>query len=354
MQEAPLGVHLRHPIAETTHMPYMGPIDEFGRKWARNDYPVLAMWEAGIRTLRLPLQDLRENETRKRLHELHKKGHRYLFFTIGIPPINLLQDNSDIIESLEIIVPWESVNDILPSVSSLRSKTGIPVYVANIESSIHRKLTGGKFSHYISHGFHMSSIESLEEVLPDRDSIDGFVFQVNHNDSPLGSVKEISEYSEQRGFKATANVWLATEDPAEYLTDEVIAANKVAEAVVAAYTYSNVKVFLDTFIDHDRGYFPRIGLYDRRINPRKAGKVLKNLQAALSRYGSNVSITGTQNENGGKIDFVSENTIYSLWLPMNEEDVFTQNTLSMHIDLVSGVINPDKFEPGSQILVINS
>ena len=81
---------------------------------------------------------------------------------------------------------------------------------------------------------------------------------------------------------------------------------------------------------------------------------MKNLQAALSKYGSDLSVTGTQNENEGKIDFISENTSYSLWLPRNEEDFFTQNTLTMHIDLVSGVINPDKFEPGSQILVINS
>ncbi len=36
----------------------MGPVDEFVRKKARNDYTVLALWETGIRTLRLPLADL--------------------------------------------------------------------------------------------------------------------------------------------------------------------------------------------------------------------------------------------------------------------------------------------------------
>ncbi len=52
---APLGVDLRHPWAEWVDIPYSGAVDEFTRKRVRNDYPLLALWEMGLRKLRLPL-----------------------------------------------------------------------------------------------------------------------------------------------------------------------------------------------------------------------------------------------------------------------------------------------------------
>jgi hypothetical protein len=333
-------------------MPYMGPMDEFGRKWARNDYPVLGLWEVGIKTLRLPFQDLMDPETRQRLSEFHKIGHRFMFFSINTPSKDLIIKNKKIIDSLEVIIPWETAQDTLPAVSRLREETGIPIFVANIESSVHRKRKGVKFSHYISHGFHMSYTENLEEVLPYRGAIDGYVFQVNQNDRPLDSIGTISNYSEKKGFNALANVWLAPEDPAEYLNDENNAANRAAEAIIAAYAYSNVRVFLDTFVDHDRGYFPRIGLYDRRINPRKGGKVVKNLQAALTRYGSEISVTQIVDDDMRTIMFESKERSYRLTLPQREGGTFSALQGSTVIDLVSGEINPRKLVPENQKLEI--
>ena len=46
---APLGVELRHPWAESGDIPYNCILDEFVRSKVRNDYPVLTMWELGIR-----------------------------------------------------------------------------------------------------------------------------------------------------------------------------------------------------------------------------------------------------------------------------------------------------------------
>jgi 3',5'-cyclic AMP phosphodiesterase CpdA len=54
---APLGVHLRHPLAEAVTLPYNGPIDEFVRKKAWNDYTLLGLLETGVKELRLPLGD---------------------------------------------------------------------------------------------------------------------------------------------------------------------------------------------------------------------------------------------------------------------------------------------------------
>jgi len=275
-----------------------------------------------------------------------------MFFSIDPPNRDLIVENQKIIEFLEVIIPWEKMRDTLPIVSRLREETGVPIYVANIESSVHRKRKGGKFSHYISHGFHMSYTDNLEEMLHDRGAIDGYVFQVNQNDHPLETIGKISDYSNQKGFKALANVWLASEDPAEYLTDENRAANRAAEAIIAAYAYPNVKVFLDTFVDHDRGYFPRVGLYDRRVNPRKAGRVVKNLQAAITRSGPEISVTNIPDNDLGTIRFASKQSSYKLTLPREDVETFKAQQGSTIIDLVTGEINPRKHVAMNQILEI--
>ena len=48
-------------------------------------------------------------------------------------------------------------------------------------------------------------------------------------------------------------------------------------------TMQNSTVFLDIFIDNDRRYYPRIGLLDRRLNPRKAFHALKSVSQQLSQ-----------------------------------------------------------------------
>ncbi|MBK9609408.1 MAG: hypothetical protein IPO58_24470 [Betaproteobacteria bacterium] len=49
-----VGVELRHPWAEILDIPSTGGVQEFGRKPARNDYPVMALWEMGARLLKVP------------------------------------------------------------------------------------------------------------------------------------------------------------------------------------------------------------------------------------------------------------------------------------------------------------
>ena len=208
--------------------------------------------------------------------------------------------------------------------------------MANIESSIHRKRKGAKFSHYICHGFHVDETEQLESILPKKGLIDGFVFQVDQGDAPLKSIMKISEYAESKGFKAIANVRLGSEDPAEFFADDDYVAGKAVEAVVAAYAYPEVRVFLDTFVDHDRGYFPRVGLYDRRINPRKGAYVVRNLNIALQRFGSEISIPETQPDTSC-ISFNAGRVSYRL----HKGKIFTAGGDAMVIDLVTGEINPE-------------
>jgi hypothetical protein len=351
---SPLGVQLRYPIAEVTELPYMGPVDEFVRKKARNDYTVLALWETGIRTVRLPLADLTDKITRRRLLELHRMGSRFGFFTVNTPKPDLIIEHNRLVDFLEVILPWETVQDTIPKVLKLREAINLPIYVANIESSIHGKRKGPKFSHYMSYGFRIDDTSKLETILPQRGIMDGFVFEVGQFDPPLSTIQRISDYVIAKGIRALVNVRLAPEDPANYPQDHNHIANRVAETVVACYTHPRVKVLLDTFMDHDRGYFPRAGLYDRRLNPRRAAHVLRHLISAINTHGSDITTPIKQTTNSWTtITFHSSRTAYILYLPHTIDAPILQKE-STYIDLTTGTINTWKLPESTQHLTIKS
>lgn len=201
-------------------------------------------------------------------------------------------------------------------------------------------------------GFRYSERGRIEPVLAGKGSVDGFEFEVGQFDDPLDSIKGFSDNAEAHGYDALVNVRLAPEDPAEFPCDDLWTANRVLLAALAGYVYP-VRVFLDTFMDHDRGYFPRIGLYDRLLNPRRSAVVLRNLNAAFSRYGVPVSEPVVESVDGWtRVSFHSEDANYILMLPDSVESCVVGSGGDV-VDLVTGVINPDEVCDGSQYLVIN-
>jgi len=328
----PLGVELRYPLAETTTMPYMGPLDEYIRKTARNDYTYLALWETGIRTLRMPLSDLAIPETRKRLIELHQQGFRYIFFTLETPPLELVEANKELIEVLEIITPWKKAEAIMDKASKIRETTGVPTYISKIESSIDHPQIGGKFSHTMTTGFQVTDTTQISG----RENIDGYSFQVTETQQPLSTIKEITAYASSHGFTPLITVKLAPDDPASYPIDDNHHANRAAETLIAAYVYPDAIILLDSFMDHDRGYYPRHGLYDKLMNPRKPAKVLRNLAAALTQCGTRIRDVDKKIDEWTTITFTSQETHYTLNLPQIHMPKEKQDTT---INLVTGEIN---------------
>lgn len=103
---APLGVDLRHPWAEVVEIPPTGALDEFHRKKARNDYPLMAVWEMGIRKLRVPFQDLEDARVRERMKLLRSLGHEFTVYTLGAPQgrqRDTLLAHHDLVSVLEVV-----------------------------------------------------------------------------------------------------------------------------------------------------------------------------------------------------------------------------------------------------------
>ena len=319
---APLGVHLRHPWAEEVDLPYNGPLDEFIRKRVRNDYALLGLWECGIRKLRVPLSDLTDDRMRARMRAVKEMGHCFTVFCFGVPSgaeREVLKHHSDLVDALEIVLPWRDAGAAIPDLLRLRETAPVRLFLAKIESSIEREQTGSKFSHYVGHGFRTSNIGGIQAFLGLEDSrgaADGFVFHIGADEPPWDAIQAIGAYASNRGFSAIANVRLASENPAEYLSDNVRVANRVAEAMAAAAATENVNVFLDTFIDIDRGYFPRVGLYDRRHNPRLGGRVFAHMQGVLNVLGPGLKLGKcTENSDGKTCVLESGRAAVNLFLP---------------------------------------
>ena len=78
-------VDMRHAWAEEMVVAPSGALDEFRRKRARNDYTLMALWEMGLRGLRVPIQDLQDARTRRRMEIMTDVGHLFHVYLYGLP-----------------------------------------------------------------------------------------------------------------------------------------------------------------------------------------------------------------------------------------------------------------------------
>jgi len=301
---APVGVHLRHPWAEVVTFPYNGPMDEFLRKRARNDYTLMTLWELGVRKLRVPISDVTEQATRERMRALRAMGHGFTVFCFEAPSAQtlvVLAEHRDLIDMLEIIIPWQEAEQLVKDLTTLGDAIPVPVSVAKLETSAEKKTEGSRFSHFVSYGFHTSELALIEAFVPERGAIGGFVFRLRFNESPWETLPRIAAFSRRHALRAAVNVRLASENPAEYNQDDGAIANQVAEALLAAFAVADCDVFIDTYVDLDRGYFPRHGLFDRRYNPRPASFVYRYLQGWLGTLHSAPVLGAMHSVEGGRV-----------------------------------------------------
>ena len=289
--DCPVGVDMRHSWAQTVEIAYQGAVDEFYRKKARNDYALAALWEMGLRRLRIPVDDLMDEEARRRVSVLRELGHEFLLFCYEVPTGAVAREiraHRHLLGALEIIIPWRRLDAALRELAAFRGETGLPVYLSKLRSSAEANAVGARYTHFISHGFGEGEDAYLEELRqhPEMDgAIDGVVLRVAAGRSVPDRVADGAAWARHTDKRVLLHVTLADENPAHMANDELATANRVAAGLLAGHAHSaHCALYLDTLADMDRGYFPRIGLVDRRYNPRLPGRVLANLQGELAQY----------------------------------------------------------------------
>ena len=304
---APVGIDLRYPWAETVEVAASGALDEFGRKAARNDYPLMSLWEMGIRRLRVPLGDLVNPLTRERMRVLKRIGHEFTVYTHGVPGgarRDVLAANLDLVSTWEVVAARRAMPRVIEQVREMKKAAPIAVYLSKLHRHDDEHHHGERARHVIQHGFLPDEQNEIRELLERdgaREAFDGFLFRVSADSSPLQDIRDIAQNMHALGKQGCAYVRLAAESPSVAMEDDLANANRVAEAVIAAFTQANVRVWVDTFSDVDRGYFPRAGLVDRRYNPRIAGHVCRSLHSAFNASSSSFSFGGVSQIAGAHV-----------------------------------------------------
>ena len=310
-----VGLYLRQPWCDSADIPTPWGLDAFSRKRVRNDYPLLALWEMGVRDLRVPLDDLAEAETRGRMSELAALGHRFTAYSYGLPKgaaQQALSDHGHILSAWEIIAPTTSAPDLLADIAALKGDT--PVYYnahrADVEafSSSHGLLADER-----------GTVEALLALKSAKQAIDGVVFGIGWQESPIAVLDEISNSVAGLGVKAAVHVQFAHRKPLGQEETERHDANRIAEAVVGALAHNHMTVFLDNFTGIDRGYYFSGGLVDRLYNPIAGAHIVRQLHAALPD-GCQIS---TVNESGNDRLVELNNPKATLLLPANGNDPAT-------------------------------
>lgn len=283
-----LGVDLRHPWAEMVEIAATGGVQEFERKLARNDYPGLALWGMGIRHLLVPLQDFEDDRVRARMQLFRGMGHEFHVYSYGMPSpatCRKLILARGLVSSLEIVLPYAGIEPAAPRLAELRELAGLKLYVSKLRTHEDAKFDGSKFSHFINHGFVLSETHQLQQLAELSDKVgafDGIAMRVARRERPLQWFRQASALPQAGALSLLAHVRLAGEAPSDAMVDDLANACRVAESALGAALYPKTAAFIDTFMDVDRGYFPRTGFIDRRCAPRLAGRVYANLNAALS------------------------------------------------------------------------
>jgi hypothetical protein len=115
-------------------------------------------------------------------------------------------------------------------------------------------------------------------------------------------------------------VQLPREDEGVAYVDDQAISNRVAETLASSLAVNGAEVFLDTFVDHDRGYYPRNGLLDRRYNPRSSYHVFRCLMRLLGRGQEALKMT-LMDGSAGIRAFVLETQRYPCVLLLADEEL---------------------------------
>lgn len=283
-----VGIDLRHPWTEVLEIAPSSGVDEFGRKRARNDYPLQAFWEMGVAKLRVPVQDLADEYIRARMRLLTELGHEFTIYSYDIPhraELEVIRKYADLISTWEVILSPTRIGERLTRLANLKADLPLRIHLSKLRVAHEHAASGRHFAHAINHGFTLDDAREIAALLENsrfRNAIDGLVYRVARNSPVLTALPAISDFSAKHDLDSSIHVRLAAENPAEFACDDSANADRVAETILASLLlHSGENVFLDTFDDVDRGFFRRNGLYDRRFNPRMAGDVFRHLQVAL-------------------------------------------------------------------------
>lgn len=285
------GVELRHPWAEVMQITATGGVQEFGRKWARNDYPLLALWEMGARLVKIPDVDVLEEGPRRRLALASRMRQSAIVTVLGAPRAPLLEALVDCpgVCALELNLTLAGFERKRGSIAETRADTGLPVYLAKILTDTEAHFDGKTFSHFVKSGFTVEELARHREMIAsarEAGELDGVSVRIEVDEDLVAAGAVMAAFAAQTGTTLLASLKLAGSGLATLRDDDFETALRAAQALVLSRCGDSVRYVFDTFMDVDRGYYPRHAFIDRRFNPRPAARVFTAMGARFRDDGA--------------------------------------------------------------------
>ena len=307
------GVELRHPWAEVMQITATGGVQEFGRKWARNDYPLLALWEMGVRLSKVPEVDVIESGPRERMSLMARLGHRYVATVVGVPRDALLEAAAGAgVLAYEVNMTLERFEHRRDVLRSVRERSGAMVFLAKILTDHEAHFDGKTFSHFVKSGFTVDEVERRRALIAgavERGEIDGVTVRIEIGEPLPAAARRLRAFSAETGCQVLASLKLHGAGVAVARIDDRETAARAAQAMILSRCGSGIRYVFDTFMDVDRGYYPRNAFIDRRFNPRPAAGVFTALAALFPGRAPFVPIGGGSDET---MDFEHAGSRYRL------------------------------------------
>ncbi len=261
----PMGVipHLRHAWHLPKALPYNGPMEEFSRKLARNDYPLLRLTQLGIDTIRAPASDLIDPAARARIDDWIALGKKVVPFSAGPAAADIVEACRE----LQCAVPAVEVLVREPEPDCLSGWRDLPIWLSKITTSADNADLSRTFAHAVSAGALPDQAADLAKIAVEAGAV-GIVVQIPWEQELATAIERGHAAVESTGLVLVLNLCLRPSDPAKSNFDQAAISKRIAGARDLTVGDSRVILQIDTFEDVDRGYGPRCGLIDRLSNIR--------------------------------------------------------------------------------------
>ena len=289
--ENPFIPHLRHSWHLPKALPYNGPMEEFNRKEARNDYPMLRLMQLGIETVRIPGTDLLQPAALERIEDWLALGKQVLpfctpdtFNAVSAACAEIDRKNANDadgnIKALEVLVRLSdytannqennanqiNANQIFAQ-SVNKPDNNSPIWLSAITTSADNPDPNSTFAHSVTSGVTLHNLENLADIA-NTTGAQAVVLQVPWEANLAETLQQAFSVLDSSNLALVINLCLRRSNPADANFDLPAITARCKEAVSLAERHS-ITVQIDTFEDVDRGYGPRYGMIDRLANLRE-------------------------------------------------------------------------------------
>lgn len=260
------------------------------------------------------------------MRALQTLGYQFTVISAGVPsphPKEVMLHHHNLVDFWEVVVPFDQIPEAIRSIQDIKQKVGVRTVLSKLDTVADQRYAEKyEFSHFPTHGFQLEERDRLTTSITKHDLarvIDGVVFRLPPDTSPWEGIQAAETLATELNRTTVVHVQLprASEGVA-YVQDRQIS-NRIAETLAAVLGAKGVEVFLDTFVDHDRGYYPRHGLLDRRYNPRSSYYVFRHLQHALGNGQLKLKMTKIETSADARA-FALETSQYRCILLLSEEE----------------------------------